>query len=88
MMELETGQVMQGGRVAARMLEFFAIHVTCDDLGERVVAPLMLQLIRERLVAATRQHAAEQAERAHQEILVMEEVREGLSWVASAVSRI
>ena len=60
--------------VVARVLEFFALHVACDDLGNQVES-LMLPLIRERLVAGARQHAADQAERAQQEILAMEEVR-------------
>ena len=67
--------ILLEGQVAARVLEFFALHVACDDLGNQVES-LMLPLIRERLVAGARQYAADQAERAQQEILAMEEVRD------------
>ena len=71
---IELKGTMLEGQVAACVLEFFALHVACKDVGEQVES-LMLPLIRERLVAGARQHAADLAERAQQEILDMEEVR-------------
>ena len=64
---------LQGGQVTVMVLEFFSLHMACDDPGEKLAMP-MLKLLRERLVAGARQHAVNQAERAQQEILAMEEV--------------
>ena len=67
---------MARGRFAVRALEFYFIHQSCDDPWQQL-GPHVLDLIRERLGAAAYQHAEDQADRALQEILAMEEVRDG-----------
>ena len=60
--------------VAARVLEFFFVHLVCDDPTLELVQPV-LQLIREQLVTAARRHASNQADKAAMEIIALEEVR-------------
>ena len=72
----EMHAAMQSVQVAAKVVEFFFVHAACDDLVEKLAAP-MLMLIRDRLAGAARQHAKDRAEKALQEILAAEEVSHG-----------
>ena len=64
---------LRTGSLSVRVLEFFVTYLACDDPGQQLAQPV-LQLMRQQLVAAATQHAAEQAEKAWQEILALEEV--------------
>ena len=65
---------LQQLRVAARVLEFYFIHLVCDDPTLELVQPV-LQLMREQLVTAARRHASDQADKAAMEMIRLEEVR-------------
>ena len=60
--------------VAARVMEFYFVHLVCDDPTLELVQPV-LQLMRGQLVTAARRHASKQADKIAMEMIRLEEVR-------------